>query len=815
MLRKIIKVFLASPGDLKVEREAAHRIVNELNRQSAGFWNAQFELVGWEDTVTRFGRAQELINQELDQCELFLGLIWQKWGSPPGGPGHPYTSGFEEEYQRSLSRRTTTGSPEMSLLFKTPEEGRLQDPGKELQKVLAFKKAVIESKSILFQEFSKLDEFEHRVRTILIDYVQGLIVKGRQSGENTDVASPTSPSNSLTHESSPEAQGTIPTKAVEFLNSIVTKNARGETISPTEVARFRLISCAIAQEGNDDETLGVHDANIIYENREPLDLTPPETAKLVNAGLKSFHHENTPLWTWLNSTSNPPEKALIALSFSDDINIKKNSIKCLNLCGYNLDAFNGLLDRHDIVGLWFKTEIEEVKAEALDYLAAWGEAIDLEHLLQHVEDSNQAVAQKALRAVVMIKARYDVEDAAKFLIESTATSISEELVSLVFSRPAAIRTEILEPGAFNRSTEVRRACIHILCHRNALSANNAQILLDDPEPRIRGEVLDHLLSKGRSFTLADAKKILVKKSPRPRFGGLLSMFTAVETEGHEFFEAHLKKLFRKYPLSALKSEAEAETGESFLATETLYTRDYSAQFQSIAANLGDDFAGEFQRRLRKLRELNDPPDDAAVNFESRADQIRSDMRNKTLRVVCEVGGPEALPVVRSVLDRGDVEYSDCIVRYLEKFGGWEDIQRLVKLAERPSLQLSLLYFNHEEEKRVAKAILGVGRQRPADLAALEISGSILAYVIADISAKSFASLDDPAILNLLSHESSQVRKCAALKAVVALPKARLRRVLTRYLQSPRTHYYNAVFWLDLGTAAPAAIAKRVATAALI
>ena len=102
--RNVIKVFLASPGGLQEEREAANDIVNEENRNHAYRNDFQIELVGWEDTIAQQGRPQEVINRDLDQCEYFVGLMWQRWGTPPGPKGHPYSSGFEEEYYRSVKR---------------------------------------------------------------------------------------------------------------------------------------------------------------------------------------------------------------------------------------------------------------------------------------------------------------------------------------------------------------------------------------------------------------------------------------------------------------------------------------------------------------------------------------------------------------------------------------------------------------------------------------------------------------------------------------------------------------------------------------
>jgi hypothetical protein len=65
--RKIVKVFLASPGDLSDERRAAKAAVDEVNGLFANEFGYHVELVGWEDTVSVFGRPQATINAELQE----------------------------------------------------------------------------------------------------------------------------------------------------------------------------------------------------------------------------------------------------------------------------------------------------------------------------------------------------------------------------------------------------------------------------------------------------------------------------------------------------------------------------------------------------------------------------------------------------------------------------------------------------------------------------------------------------------------------------------------------------------------------------
>src|SRR5271165_2883509 len=85
--RKIVRIFLGSPGDLSDERLIAKSVVDEINSLFADSSGYHIELVGWEETVSSIGRPQALINQDLEKCELFVGMIWKRWGTPPDKNG--------------------------------------------------------------------------------------------------------------------------------------------------------------------------------------------------------------------------------------------------------------------------------------------------------------------------------------------------------------------------------------------------------------------------------------------------------------------------------------------------------------------------------------------------------------------------------------------------------------------------------------------------------------------------------------------------------------------------------------------------------
>jgi hypothetical protein len=75
---------------------------------------------------------------------------------------------------------------------------------------------------------------------------------------------------------------------------------------------------------------------------------------------------------------------------------------------------------------------------------------------------------------------------------------------------------------------------------------------------------------------------------------------------------------------------------------------------------------------------------------------------------------------------------------------------------------------------------------------------LLARVVGLASDKEIVELADNDFITLFSSESDEVRKATLLRAVKALSKPRLRRLLTVYSDHDGQRYYNVYYWLDLG-----------------
>lgn len=91
-----LRIFLASPGDLRDEREVVRTCVEEHNARRRGESNVTYEVVGWEQVRGTARRPQEAINELIAESHFLIALFKGAWGSEPGSPWG-YTSGTEEE----------------------------------------------------------------------------------------------------------------------------------------------------------------------------------------------------------------------------------------------------------------------------------------------------------------------------------------------------------------------------------------------------------------------------------------------------------------------------------------------------------------------------------------------------------------------------------------------------------------------------------------------------------------------------------------------------------------------------------------------
>ncbi|GAA2841646.1 FtsK/SpoIIIE family protein [Leucobacter komagatae] len=175
--RNVLTVFMASPGDVGEERSELARVVYAINKRLAADLGWHIELRGWENTVPGMGRPQSRINPDVQACDVFIGILWKRWGTPTG----EFSSGFREEFEIAYERRSKSTDPEILMYFRAVEPTFAADPGEQYRQVLAFKDKLTSSRTLLYQGYSDVQNFASQVE----DHLTSLILKRAQADGRT------------------------------------------------------------------------------------------------------------------------------------------------------------------------------------------------------------------------------------------------------------------------------------------------------------------------------------------------------------------------------------------------------------------------------------------------------------------------------------------------------------------------------------------------------------------------------------------------------------------------------------------------------
>ena len=184
---RVIGVFLASPSDLEPERNRLEEVVEELNRTWGRSLSIRLDLVRWETHgYPGIGKdAQDVINQQLpDDYDIFVGLMWGRFGTPTGRAG----SGTEEEYLRALERfRSNPEQMKVMFYFKdAPLSPSSIDPD-QLKKVQSFRRSLGEA-GTLHWSFTSMEDFASFLRIHLSRQVQELVGNQKQGPKLATIA---------------------------------------------------------------------------------------------------------------------------------------------------------------------------------------------------------------------------------------------------------------------------------------------------------------------------------------------------------------------------------------------------------------------------------------------------------------------------------------------------------------------------------------------------------------------------------------------------------------------------------------------------
>jgi len=165
---EIFKCFIASPSDTSEERAIVDTVFSEINSTLGEQLNFRIESKKWEDNARpSFGvDGQDVINtQVLDNYKIFVGIMWNKFGTPTPRAG----SGTEEEFDQAYARFKNKEDVEIMLYFNDKPASSSSLDLEQVKKIREFKERARDLGGLTAQ-YEGVDHFEKKLKQNLCDY---------------------------------------------------------------------------------------------------------------------------------------------------------------------------------------------------------------------------------------------------------------------------------------------------------------------------------------------------------------------------------------------------------------------------------------------------------------------------------------------------------------------------------------------------------------------------------------------------------------------------------------------------------------------
>lgn len=785
--RRVLNVFLASPNDVVAERTLAEEVVSSVNRLLAPRLGWQIDLKKWEDTTPGYGRPQEIIDAMVDECDLFVGLLWERWGQPTG----EYTSGFEEEYARATRRRKKENAPEIWLFFKQVDQSKLRDPGDQLRRVIDFKTRLIVSNEVLFKDIKDTDDWKTKLRDSFLEYLLELgNSQNPQSSangvgpviESPDTSALDGGSQGRTRIFVPKQLKRISTSLSQALQT----GALGfdvdqqSVLQEFEVARLFLLSATLMFHRYTRDTLGTHEINVLYKYREELEMTAAEEFQILRAIV-----ENTadlkPGWFWFRKMrGKSTAAALLALAgpgSSDDV--RARALDLMASAHITVPAALLPLD-HDSA---------TVKQSAFSYLAKTGDARTLSLLDKLAIDADSSVSASISGTRLKILMRLDPNRAFSELVAKDEYISDDDLEELL-PKISKVDDQGLLNGVESSWEQMRKISVQELIKRNKLSQEQAMGLTKDPSLKVREIAFQALAAFGGLPDFDTVRKALKEDDEESSSGGKnLAIFARLFTgKSVPDIDGIIVAFYATRSTDELLAAVDWFSIDGYLAYRALALH----RFQVIASDLRLDLKGGFKRIKEESSQRLQEQFGAerwgklSQSWERLDTFITKQFTQAALLGLAKNADPKDAELVRPYLGESDHQLLEPAVDLISKVGSPTDASTLLDIAKSA---------HGEAQKSAAAGALRISSE-PVE-AAQELMGSVQSEVV-KIAFDWMLSQKSPAVKSFFLktlNDQKDSNRIKALRYFSSLKGREMRKLLKQYL-SQEAYYYNVVTWLD-------------------
>lgn len=780
---KELVVFMASPGDLVEERDIIRSTEDSLNNLLAAN-GIRIRVVGWELTTPGYGRPQAQINPMVHECDVFIGLLNRRWGSPTG----EYSSGFEEEFAIALERRQRGDVPAIGMFFAKLNSDLLSDPGPQLAQVLNFKERIRGERLALYDEFRSAEHLESLVFKFLMNHMLPLLVGTETSNEGAKELSSRQPQetaelesrHSVAEEESSDAGPTTPAfrQLSETLEAFLSLLRRQTPSTPLDVDRLALVGRAFEKT---PELLGNHLVNRLYRKFETIDLIRGES----DIWLRTFfadigRHDsdtdrNVPGWALLDVHESSPEEVneeLLTFARDGDPSVVSGAMQVLRILGKRPTMLWSYNDKAVSSQEKNGTDSDEIPSPIRMWLdifdALPGVEAGFDYLLSQFQPSDAPLLAALSREPTLNKttkealealqdARDGDFDSLASLAPSPYSKNTDNLIQYLIANIDKLSSERLTKIAMSGKPKLRRSAI-------------AQLLARDD---MKGSALQHVLSWNDHEAI---QMVIDKASAAAPFGEVV-----LELRGKESSTTTYPYGLESKLLSILR------TPDELRALHEASPYDYQS-WAALALQLGPDMlldarhvldsdAAEFRERLSILGAGHD----TVIEF------VAEQFRAAACVLIGEVGGGLADEIrLAKEVEKGRLSSPRPALLALSKIAKPEHLPDIGEIAT----SLDQYSFVEAVDELMASnlAPLLAERWKTAEVGALRQAAERWHITRPERS--------DGELLDALHDPSAQVRMAALAILIPRMNRDQLKVVLLDYYEHPGTYWYNVIAGLD-------------------
>lgn len=781
MKKNILKIFLASPDDIKDDRNYVYEASERLNRAMSKSSDWKIEVLSWEDETPACSRPQDVINKQIDQCDLFIGLLWRKWGEDSG----KYSSGFEEEFERVKERNIRTGNPEIWLYFKKVDEDSLKDPGEQLKKVIEFKHNRITEKDILYREYQDSEHWKTLIYDHLLTYILELsktlkeeIELQKYSVKQYD----TIQKQSILTKKIDKNDRRIPTELIDIFNKVSNQLNSGTDIKIDfwETTRIYLTVSLYYSETSVGEFPDNHLVNLVYTKKDEWVLKFEEIIFLFRSFVGN-RNDYQPVWFWFR---NFKEKIIVKLLLWLSKNDKKDMVRrgAVQL----LKDAKIVLNNEKLFKAWLESEDTNIILNSILILKN-NQSFNFLHLIdQFTNHKDDLIRKEALQTKIELMYLKNPNEAFVYLIESGSEipiSIKNDLKNM----RNRVNNSLLIKALKNAHASVRLSCAEYLRKSNLLSKEQCLMLFNDEDIKVRKEGLLRYIEIENNIDEKFIEQVLNKDSSSESDNPLLSALYTIHVEDF------LPILYRKKDPRKLIREIDFYINHrssniyEFLATE---------HFELIKNRIRDDLENEFDdlkcESENKLKEKRGSQ--YYVKFlenigENTIKFIKYKFISAALKGLTKNGEREDVRFARQYLfhdvssDKVNVE----ALKLLSRFGDAGDIDNLIYAASKvygktKKLAIEAAYnFSHNKAELLERLFSN------SDEEVVKIGAKIL---IRSRTTKKIKIAKE-----FLNHNFDSLRIAGVVIIIRKYSSKEIKKVLSEYIKQD-TYYYDVVTWFD-------------------